>query len=262
MNRKHMILVPPPIMRDAAECSRYFSWMADCGITGLFLNGSTGEFTTLTDTEKVDVVRVANKNVGTRMLLIAGAIEGSVSLTLEATARYAKAGAHAIAICPPPYFRHSQQYIIDFMFQVADKSALPVYLYDIPAFTTAMSYETIDSLSVHPNIIGLKDSSRDFARFERLIGCIKARRPEFRIFTGSEELLLAALFMGADGATVATGGIEPEKIMNIVKAFEQGDFETARKIQFELLPLIAQYFSKEFPIGFKEAVLSKGFAVK
>ena len=262
--REIRILVPPPALLkngepDAAGMTRYFNWMADYGINGLFLNGSTGEFTILTDDQKVETVRIAREAIGNRMFLIAGAISGSPELTNRLTERYKEAGADAVAVCPPPFFRHGQEGILKFMREVADRSVLPVYLYDIPAFTSPMTFDTIVELSSHPNIHGLKDSSRDFARFQGLISTIKAVRPDFKIFTGSEELLLASLMFGADGATVATGGIEPEKIMAIVSAWCQGDFERARTIQFELLPLIRSWFVKDFPEGFRDAVAAKGF---
>lgn len=262
--REIRILVPPPALLkdgepDAAGMTRYFHWMADHGINGLFLNGSTGEFTILTDDRKVETVRIARKAIGNRMFLIAGAISGSPELTNRLTERYKEAGADAVAVCPPPFFRHGQEGILKFMREVADRSVLPVYLYDIPAFTSPMTFDTIVELSSHPNIHGLKDSSRDFARFQGLISTIKAVRPDFKIFTGSEELLLASLMFGADGATVATGGIEPEKIMGIVSAWKNGDFERAKAIQFELLPLIRSWFVKDFPEGFRDAVAAKGF---
>ena len=262
--REIQILVPPPAMLkngelDAAGMSRYFNWMADKGINGLFLNGSTGEFTILTDEQKVETVRIAKQAVGDRMFLIAGAITGSAELTLDLTARYREAGAAAIAVCPPPFFRHGQPGILKFMREVADRAELPVYLYDIPSFTSPMTFDTIVELAAHPNIRGLKDSSRDFARFQGLISTIKAFRPDFEIFTGSEELLLASLMFGADGATVATGGIEPDRIMGIVNAWRDGDLERAKTLQFELLPLIRSWFVKDFPEGFRDAVAAKGF---
>lgn len=259
------ILVPPPAMLtaegqvDAGKITKYYQWMRDHGIGGLFINGSTGEFTILTDEQKVETVRIAKTAVGNSMFLIAGAIAGSVDMCVKLAAEYKAAGADAVAVCPPYFFRHSQDNIVKFMTAVADRSVLPVYLYDIPAFTTPMTYETIVSLSKHPNIHGLKDSSRDFARFEGLLSTIKSRRPEFKIFTGTEELLLASLIMGADGATVATGGIEPDKIMSIVKLFQAGKLAEARAIQFELLPSIRQWFAKDFPEGFREAIAEKGF---
>lgn len=258
------ILVPPPALLKNGEPDepgmiRYFNWMADRGISGLFLNGSTGEFTILTDDQKVKTVRIAKKAVGTRMFLIAGAIAGSPELAVRLSERYREAGADAVAVCPPPFFRHGQPGILRFMKETSDRSALPVYLYDIPAFTSPMSFETITELARHPNIHGLKDSSRDFARFQGLLSAVKAFRPDFRIYTGSEELLLASLMFGADGATVATGGIEPEKIMAVVSAWKAGDFERAKAIQFQLLPLIRSWFVKDFPEGFRDAVAAKGF---
>lgn len=259
-----MILVPPVAMLkegrlDVGGMARYFNWMADRGIGGLFLNGSTGEFTLLTDEQKVETVRIAQRAVGDRMFLIAGAIAGSPELVTELAARYREAGAQAIAVCPPPFFRRGGEGILRFMTEVADRSALPVYLYDIPAFTSPMTFAAIVRLAEHPNIHGLKDSSRDFARFEGLLAAIKPKRPEFKILTGSEELLLASLLMGADGATVATGGIEPEHIMAIVAAWQAGEWEKARAIQFSLLPLIRKWFVKDFPEGFRDAVAEKGF---
>jgi len=262
--REIRILVPPPALLkdgvpDAVKMDRYFKWMAGYGINGLFLNGSTGEFTILTDEQKIETVRIARQSVGGRMFLIAGAITGSAELTIELTAHYREAGADAVAVCPPPFFRHGQRGILEFMKKTADRAVLPVYLYDIPAFTSPMSFDTILELARHPNIHGLKDSSRDFARFQGLLSAIKAFRPDFKVFTGSEELLLASLMFGADGATVATGGIEPEKIMGIVSAWKDGDFERAKAIQFELLPLIRSWFVKDFPEGFRDAVAAKGF---
>ncbi|MBR6471406.1 MAG: dihydrodipicolinate synthase family protein [Victivallales bacterium] len=259
------ILVPPVAMLtadgslDAPKMQRYFLWMADHGVNGLFLNGSTGQFNILTSAQKAETVRIAKTALQNRMYLIAGAIEGSPALVTGLAKEYRTAGADAIAVCPPPFFRHGQPGILDFMRSVADTSPLPVYLYDIPAFTSPMTFETIVELAAHPNIIGLKDSSRDFARFEALISAIKGTRPEFKIYTGTEELLLASLMMGADGATVATGGIEPEAIMKIVSLWKEGKIDEAREIQFALLPLIRKWFAKDFPEGFRDAVAGKGF---
>ena len=262
MNRKPFILVPPPAFADAETGRRYYLWLAGHGIDGLFLNGSTGEFTVLPQPEKIRTVRTAAQCVGGRMLLIAGAIEPSVPQTLRAIENYRRAGAHAAAVCPPFYFRHAQANIVTFIHAIADASGLPLYLYDIPAFTSGMSFETIQTLARHPNIVGLKDSSRDFVRLERLLGEVKPERPEFRIFTGTEELLLVSLLMGADGATIATAGIEPEKVMALVRDYCEGDLLQARQKQLELMPRIRDYFAKDFPEGFKEAVEAEGFPVR
>ena len=261
---KVQILVPPPAVLkngepDAHGMNRYFNWMADHGVDGLFINGSTGEFTRLTDDQKVETLRIAKESVGRCMYLIAGAITGSADLTCRLAARYKEYGADAIAVAPPYYFKHDQESIKAFQLEVAERSVLPVYLYDIPAFSNGMSFETIVELSTHPNIIGLKDSSRDFSRFELLLSTIKKRRPEFKIYTGTEELLLVSLIMGADGATIATAGIVPDLVRRLADAFEKGDLAEAKKVQFELLPMIRKWASKDFPEGFRDAVAELGF---
>ena len=131
--REIQILVPPvAVLRNGelyeAGMTRYFLWMAGHGISGLFLNGSTGEFTILSDEQKVETVRIARRAVESKMFLIAGAIAGSPELVCGLAARYKEAGADAVAVCPPPFFRHGQPGIIRFMREVADRSVLPVYL--------------------------------------------------------------------------------------------------------------------------------------
>lgn len=264
-DRPVKILVPPPAFLDrngeldAEKMKRYYLWMADRGIQGLFINGSTGEFTILSEDQKVETVRIAKEVLQDRLFLIGGAISGSARQCCTLAQRYKEAGADAIAVCPPYFFKHGQEGIKAFMREVAQNSVLPVYLYDIPAFTSPMTYETIVELSALPNIHGLKDSSRDFARFESLINTIKARRPDFKIYTGTEELLLASLIMGGDGGTVITAGIEPEKILQIVSLYQQNRIEEARAVQFSLLDSIRHWFSKDFPEGFREELFRRGF---
>ena len=99
--KKPLILVPPAVMRkgrelDADGMARYYSKMADFGVGGLFLNGSTGEFTTLSDAQKTETVRIAKAAVGGRMFLVAGTIAGSPDLVIELAdaCRCAAASAH------------------------------------------------------------------------------------------------------------------------------------------------------------------------
>ena len=105
MNKVQILVPPPAVLKngepDAHGMNRYFNWMADHGVDGLFINGSTGEFTRLTDDQKVETLRIAKESVGSRMYLIAGAITGSADLTCRLAARYKEYGADAIKVlCP------------------------------------------------------------------------------------------------------------------------------------------------------------------
>lgn len=260
------IFVPPVVMYNddgsinAAEQGRYFKWLEQKGISGLFLNGSSGDAVKLTHDEKLLVAELACKAVP-GMYRIGGVIEPSLQMALELTEKYDKIGVDAIAVCPAYYFKMTQDAIIEYITGIADKSPVPILLYDIPAFTTGMDEATILSLAAHPNIIGLKDSSRNFVRFESLIHSIKTVRPEFRIYTGTEELLMVALCAGADGATVVTGGIRPDEILSIVDFCRKGDYGKARTVQYSLLDGIAEGFQGVFPSGFRKMVANCGFQV-
>ena len=245
---------------NSIEEARYFRWLEQKGITGLFLNGSSGDASKLTHAEKLMIAETAHEAVPS-MFRIAGIIEPSLRMALELTSEYNAIGVSALAVCPPFYFKMTQEAIIQYVTAIADKSEVPLLLYDIPAFTTGMDEETIIALAKHPNIVGLKDSSRNFVRFENLLLKIKTERPDFKIYTGTEELLLVSLVAGADGATVVTGGIRPDDILSIVNDFKRGDIAAARKTQLALLPHIAEGFQGVFPSGFRKQVAALGFAV-
>ena len=100
-----------------------------------------------------------------------------------------------------------------------------------------------------------------FGIAENLLLKIKSERPDFKIYTGTEELLLVSLVAGADGATVVTGGIRPDDILSIVNDFKRGDIAAARSTQLALLPHIAEGFQGVFPSGFRKQVAALGFAV-
>ncbi len=124
-----------------------------------------------------------------------------------------------------------------------------------------LAAEPIRELARHPRIIGMKDSSRDLSGFLTLMQEIRAFRPEFIFFTGTEEILLPALFMGATGGTIATAGCLPEAVSGIYQAWRQGDAERARLLQRAMLPLIKLMFSVDFPLGFRAAVELRGFTL-
>ena len=88
----------------------------------------------------------------------------------------------------------------------------------LPQFATGISIPVVERLSADcPRIIGIKDSSSDFPRFCSLIHKIKALRPDFSILMGTEEILLPSLIMGGDAATIATSGVAPEVVMQLLK---------------------------------------------
>jgi 4-hydroxy-tetrahydrodipicolinate synthase len=244
-----------------AELRRHLRWLADKGVNGIYANGSTGEFTRFTAEEHRRTIELVAEESRGRMGIIAGAVEATPELTLAACDHYAKLGCDAVSLCPPVYFRPGQEALREHFTRLADRSPIPILLYNIPAFAAPLAADTIRELARHPRIIGLKDSTRDLPGFLTLMQEIHAFRPDFIFVTGTEEILLPALFMGADGGTIATAGCLPEAVLGLYQAWQRGDTDTARRLQLALLPVIKLMFSMDFPLGFRAAVELRGFAL-
>ena len=244
------------------ELRRYVEWLVQKGVSGLYPNGSTGEFTRFSPEERREIIRIVASQVNGRVPVLAGAAEATVRDTLAACAAYAEMGCTAAAICAPYYFKLSQDSVGEYFAELARHTELDIVLYNIPQFANEISLDTIERLADFPRIVGIKDSSRDFPRFLNLINRMRPRRPDFSILIGTEEIILPALLMGGDGGTIATSGIVPEVVMKLYALAESGKIEEARKIQFKLLELInVMLFGAGFPEGFRAAASLRGFVM-
>lgn len=243
------------------ELRRYLRWIIAKGVHGLYPNGSTGEFIRFTLEERRMITRITVEEAAGRLPVLAGAAEPTLSECAESCALYRDLGCLAVSVCPPYYFRVSQEAMRSYFLEVARISPLPVALYQIPAFANTLSSDLVLELSEEPNIIGIKDSSRDFVAFTWLMSILRARRPDFSILIGTEELLLPALYMGADGGALASSGIVPEAVLRIYHAWQQGDHPVALRWQNALLPLIQAMFTPDFPAGFRAGAAARGFSM-
>ncbi len=244
-----------------AELGRHIRWLAEKGVHGIFANGSTGEFTRFTAEEHRRTIERVVEAGGARLGIIAGAVEATPEVTLAACEHYAKLGCDAVSLCPPVYFRPGQEALREHFTRLADRTPIPILLYNIPAFVAPLAADTIVALARHPRIVGLKDSTRDLSGFLTLMQEIRGFRPDFIFFTGTEELLLPSLVMGASGGTIATAGCLPEAVLGLYQACQRGDVDGARRLQLALLPVIKLMFSLDFPLGFRAAVELRGFDI-
>ncbi len=243
------------------ELRRLVSWLVDKGVTGLYPNGSSGEFIRLGFEERKRVVEIIADEVDGRVPILAGAAEANIELVIEAAQYCADLGCQAISVTGPYYYKISQESIEHYFRELAKRTPIDIILYNIPQFSNEISVEVVERLAMDcPRIVGIKDSSRDMPRFMNTLSRIKPQRPEFSCLIGCEEILLPTLLMGGDGGTIASSGVAPEAIMKLYNAFLEGDLTEARRIQFKLLELIETMFAAgNFPEGFREGVNLRGF---
>src|SRR5688572_24527345 len=181
------------------ELRRIVDWLIEKGISGLYPNGSTGEFTRFSFEERKEIVRIVTDQNKGRILVLAGAAEANVNTTIDAAAYYHSLGADAVAIVAPFYYKISQEGIYAYFSEIARNSPIDLTLYNIPQFANDITNDTIKRLAAeHPRIVGIKDSSRDLPRFLGMMHDVKPLRPDFVFLIGCEEMLLPAVMMGAD----------------------------------------------------------------
>ncbi len=242
------------------ELRRIIHWLGEKGVTGFYPNGSMGEFIRLSYEERKTVVRIVSEEAGGRPIL-AGAAEPNVDLVLEMCQYCADLGCRAVSITGPYYYKLTQESIEQYFRDIAAKSPIDIVIYNIPNFANEITIPVLKRLALDcPRIVGTKDTSNDFSRFQRILHEIKSQRPDFSALIGWEELLCTAMFMGADGGTLSSSGVVPEVIMKIYHEAKAGHWDEAKQAQFKLLDLFSLMVNApNFPEGFRLGYQLRGF---
>jgi 4-hydroxy-2-oxoglutarate aldolase len=232
----------------------------DTGIAGYAALGSTGERVNLEEREYLDIIAIARRVVPAHLAFVVGAGQQSTRTTIDEIRRAADAGADALLVITPHYYRAAitQPALLEHYSAVADASPAPVILYSMPALTgIKIEPQTIAQLSTHANIIGVKDSSADIEKFRETVKLTsdaasspsaEPGRDDFAVLTGNGTVLFEALQAGAAGGILAVGNVVPQVCLEIFSAFNAGEIERASDLQARLKPL-AQAVTTRFGIG-------------
>jgi 4-hydroxy-tetrahydrodipicolinate synthase len=221
------------------------------GVSAIVVGETTGEFTTLTSAELDALIRTAAGTARGRVRVIAGTGSNSTSEAVEKTRHAELAGADAV-LSVVPYYNKPMQAGIDAHFRtVANATALPVVLHDIPARTIReLTDETLLKLSESPQFIGFRDSTGDLARPGRLRPMLPA---SFRLLSGDDTTALAFLASGGDGCVSILSNIVPATCQAIFSNYRQGRMQPAQQLQQRLWTLAA-LVTKENPTAVKYAL--------
>lgn len=241
------------VVDHAALRSNIDRW-ATTGINGYVVLGSTGERVHVDEREYLEVLETTREVVPGSMAFIVGAGQQSTMGTIKEIERAAAAGADAVLVITPHFYRSAitQEALVNFYRSVADAAPVPLLLYSMPPLTgIKIEPGTIARLSEHPNIVGVKDSSNDIAGFSETVRLCPS---DFAVMTGNGTVFLDALQAGATGAILAVGCVVPEICVEIFRAFKAGELERAAMLQSKLTPLAAAVTTR-FGIGGLKAAL-------
>lgn len=206
------------------------------GVAGLCINGSTGEFVSLTKEERFKAVETAVAQVNGRVPLIVGTAAETTADAIEYTQQAEKAGADAALLINSYYAHPKEDEIYTHFKTVAESVELPVMIYNNP-FTSGVDISTETLLKVGRdvrNITHIKESSGDIRKARDIA---RQGKGDISVFCGSEELVLESFFVGATGWISVAGNIAPRLVTDIYNAYQSGDLEKAWALYDRLLPL-------------------------
>jgi 4-hydroxy-2-oxoglutarate aldolase len=207
-------------------------------ISGILIAGSTGESVFLDDAERAGLIRAASDVVPEGALIIMGVGAESTRHTIRLVEQAAEAGADALLVNPPAYFRGAMtpEALVKHYKAVADASPLPILIYQVPLRLSTIEFPTavVAELSRHPNIVGIKDSR---GKLDLIGELVEQCADDFQVLVGSGAILYGALELGAVGGIVAVGLMAPEQAANISVAFTDGRTAEAGRLQEQIAPV-------------------------
>jgi 4-hydroxy-2-oxoglutarate aldolase len=229
------------------------------GISGVVVLGSNGENVYLSEKEKIEVVKKVIEKAAKNMKIIVGSGCESTQETISLTNNLAELGAHAALIVTPFYYKNkmNDEALINYYTTVADKSIIPIMLYNVPKFTGVnISEKVVSVLSKHPNVVGIKDSTGNVNQLGQYLNQVD---DDFNVLVGTAGSLLGALVLGCQGGILALANIVPEICVQIEKLVREGNINEAKELQLRMIPVNGAVTAKYGISGLKYAMDLLGY---
>jgi 4-hydroxy-2-oxoglutarate aldolase len=226
-------------------------------LRGYLVLGTNGEFRSLSTPESMDLLRAVVKTASPDKVIMAGTGSESTSVSIELCHQAAEAGAHYGSLITPFFFakKMSDSALINHFIQVAERSPIPVLLYNNPGVTgITMSTTVIKEVSSHPRIVGMKDSSPG-----NLSAYILNAQPGFYLLAGSANFFFTGLLMGAVGGVLSLANAFPERCCRLYDLGVARNLEEGRELQFHLMKINQMVSGKYGVAGVKAAMDFVGF---
>lgn len=225
------------------------------GIDFLVPLGTTGETPCLSDDEKIEILHIAREHSGGRPV-VAGVGTNSLSGTVANMSLLAGHGADAFLVVVPYYNKPPQEGMFQYFKAVAEASAKPVILYNVPGRTGAnMTASTALRLAELDNVVAIKEASSNRGQIMEIL---QGRPEDFAVLSGNDDETLDLMENGADGVISVASNITPELVRDMVHAVSDGRTSFARELHETLMPLFRNCFVESNPIPAKAALAAMG----
>jgi 4-hydroxy-tetrahydrodipicolinate synthase len=224
--------------------------LVDHGSDGLVVAGTTGESPTLSDDERLELVRVAVDAVGGRAAVVAGTGTYSTAHSIHLTEQAQAIGVDGFLVVTPYYNKPPQRGIVEHFRAIADTSDKPIVVYNIPARVAInIEPETMIRLAEIPTVRAVKQANDDLAQAKRIVA-----ETDLDLYAGDDNLLLGFLELGSIGVVSVLSHIVGPQLKAMIRAYRDGDTARAEQIEDELAPSYELLQIQTNPIAIKAAL--------
>jgi 4-hydroxy-tetrahydrodipicolinate synthase len=236
----------------AVDYERYrelCAYLVDNGSDGVVVNGTTGEAPTLSDEERLGLLRAALEAVGDRATVVAGTGTYSTAHSIHLTEQAHNAGAHGFLVVTPYYNKPPPRGIVEHFKAVAAASDRPVMVYNIPSRVVInIEPETMAELAEIPNVTSVKQANDDLEQAERILEL------GLDLYAGDDNIVYPFLELGGKGGVCVHTHVVGPQVKEMVRRFREGDTEGSRRIHEELAPAYELLTVTTGPIQIKAAL--------
>ena len=236
----------------AVDYERYgelCTFLVENGSDGVVVSGTTGESPTLSDDERVELLRVAIDAIGDRATVLAGTGTNSTTHSIHLTEEAHEAGAHGFLVVTPYYNKPPPRGVVEHFKAVAAASDRPVMVYNIPSRVVInIEPETMAQLAEIPNVTSVKQANDDLEQARRIVEL------GLDLYAGDDNIVYPFLELGGKGGVCVHTHIVGPQVKEMVRRFRDGDSEGARRIHEELAPAYELLGVTTGPIQIKAAL--------
>ncbi|MBQ9437966.1 MAG: 4-hydroxy-tetrahydrodipicolinate synthase [Lachnospiraceae bacterium] len=231
------------------------------GTDAIIVCGSTGEPSTLSEEEHLQMIRFCVEKVNHRIPVVAGTGSNATRTAIELSTEAEKAGADGLLVVAPYYNKATQNGLYEHFKAIAESVKTPIILYNVPSRTCCnIQPETAARLCKDiPNIVGIKEASGDLSQIAKLMYLADGN---IDLYSGNDEQTLPIMSLGGIGVISVLSNVAPRQTHEMCMKFLEGDLAGAAKIQVGAVELIDALFCEVNPIPVKKAVEFLGYQTK
>ena len=242
---------------DFDELARLVDFQIENGIDALVAAGTTGESSTLTDDEHVEVIKTVVKRAAGRVPVVAGTGSNDTAYAIKLSNDAERVGADALLLVTPYYNKATQGGLIKMYKEIAANVTKPIILYNVPS-RTGVNIEptTYAALADVPNIVAIKEACGNISKIVETMSLVSGK---LDLYSGNDDQIVPLMSLGGVGVISVLSNILPRETSELCHAFLSGDIRKAAAMQFKYHKLIDSLFSEVNPIPVKAAMYRMGF---